>query len=160
MPRCQILCIALGCLFVASCGKSDGGLIKTGGTLKWEDGTPISQAMVNFIPDGEGKPASGFSGNDGSFELTTSNSGDGIAPGKYKVVVTKADLKEGASATEVQTPEDRLKAWEKYAMKNKGSHAAEPTSLLPKVYGSHKTTPLQWEITAGGPKIELKLKKL
>ncbi|HKA56342.1 MAG TPA: hypothetical protein VKJ47_22045 [Candidatus Binatia bacterium] len=137
-------------------------MTKLGGTLHWDDGTPISQATVHFIPEGQdGKAASGFSGSDGSFDITTFNSGDGIAAGKYKVVVTKVDPKDVGAVGPQGPPQDAdLTKLMKEAWMKKGAEKKSegPASLLPAVYANPKTTPLQATIP-GPSKIELKLKK-
>ncbi len=159
-----VLCVPLAFALCAGCGTGSGGLTKIGGTLHWEDGTPISQAAIHFIPEAtDGKPASGFSGSDGSFDITTFNSGDGISPGKYKVVVTKTDPKDVVGGVGPQGPPqdaDLTKLMKEAWMKKGGSatKSNEPTSLLPAVYANPKTTPLVATIP-GPSKIELKLKK-
>src|SRR6266851_1354444 len=55
------------------------------------DGNPVEGAMVSFVPEGdEGRPASGLTGSDGVFHLTTLSPEDGAAPGIYKVIVVKS----------------------------------------------------------------------
>src|SRR5262245_12253374 len=76
------LLMALGC--------SGGGKpIKVEGKVTL-DGKPLPEALIQFLPEGEqgGPPANGLSGTDGTFRLTTFNSGDGALPGTYKVTVT------------------------------------------------------------------------
>src|SRR5262245_55110370 len=85
---CGVLALALG---VVGCGKEDT-TVKVSGVLTWEDGTPSSQAQLEFLPEGDGKPATGFSDDKGRFELTTNHQGDGAIPGAYKVVVFKRDI--------------------------------------------------------------------
>jgi hypothetical protein len=54
------------------------------------DGKPLAGGMVMFLPEDEehGRPASGIIDPDGTFELGTVSPGDGVVPGKYRVVVT------------------------------------------------------------------------
>src|SRR5262245_6937114 len=126
----QILTAALGLVLLAGCGKKSD-LVKIGGVLQFDDGSPISQATVKFIPEAEdGKAANGYSGNDGNFEITTFNSGDGIAPGKYKVVVTKFDPKDVAGAGSVAQgpPQDAdMTKLMKEAWTKRGQPTGRPT---------------------------------
>src|SRR5262249_21616548 len=144
-------------------GKSSSDLVKIGGILQWDDGTAIAQATVKFVPEAEdGKPASGFSGSDGAFDITTFNSGDGIAPGKYKVVVTKYDPKDIGTGVNQGPPQDAdmtklmKEAWMKKG--GGGTKSGEAVSLLPAAYANPKTTPLVATIP-GPSKIELKIVK-
>jgi len=54
------------------------------------DGKPLGGAMVTFFPLADnGRSASGVSGSDGVFRLTTFTAGDGTLPGEYRVTVVK-----------------------------------------------------------------------
>ena len=144
------------------CGGSTSK-VKVSGTLAWDDGTPIAQAQVDFIPvakDGTG--AAGFTDKDGSFELTTSNAGDGALPGDYKVVITKkvgdaAAFKPPAGVTD---PKEMARLMEAFAKKSgKDAPKAAAKSEIPAIYTNKETTTLKWKVESGGPKVELKLKK-
>ena len=78
------------------------------------DGEPLAEASVAFEPQGgTGRPASGFTGSDGSFFLTTFKRHDGAVCGNYKVTVSKM-------RTEGGSPESFLKgseAWKQYHAK-------------------------------------------
>lgn len=143
---------------VSGCGKSK--LIKVSGVLTWEDGTPVDGATIVFMPkDSAKKQASGFTGKDGTFALTTFNSDDGAMEGEYKVVVTKSDTADtgpgGMGANDHPDPEKMMKeAWQKHGGK-------KPTkSPIPEVYTKDNTTPLIATVSSSTGKIELKLKKV
>lgn len=55
------------------------------------DGERLGRVMVMFIPvkKEEGKPAFGVTNDEGDFDLSTSNPGDGAVPGEYKVLLTE-----------------------------------------------------------------------
>src|SRR5437868_14394834 len=54
------------------------------------DGNPVDSAVVLFNPvDAQGRQATGMTGSDGVFHLTTNAPGDGAIPGDYKVVVRR-----------------------------------------------------------------------
>ena len=64
------------------------------GTVTLEDGTPVTRGLVVMecaegatpvMARGEIKP-------DGSFQLSTSRPGDGVPPGKYRVLINPMDL--------------------------------------------------------------------
>ena len=58
------------------------------GSVLLEDGKPLTSGTVEFEPvSGSVYQASGEIGPDGSFSLKTADSGDGAAPGEYRVKV-------------------------------------------------------------------------
>lgn len=78
------------------CG-GDSSLPKTAkvrGTVNYK-GKPLSGGQISFIPEAgseaaqSGQPASSQIGTDGSFTLTTFNTGDGALIGAHKVIVSK-----------------------------------------------------------------------
>jgi hypothetical protein len=73
----------------AGCG-SNTGTVKVQGTVTL-DGEPLEGASVTFQPDGkEGRPASGVTDKNGTFQLGTFSTNDGALPGGYKVIITKS----------------------------------------------------------------------
>ncbi len=91
----RIACWLLPALLMAAgCAKSEVELVPAAGTVKFSDGTvPQGEvAIVNFEPVGSrknvrSKGASADIQPDGSFQLKTVEPGDGVIPGKYKVIV-------------------------------------------------------------------------
>jgi len=78
-------------LAASGCAGGTGKPVKVEGTVTL-DGNALDGAMVQFYPeDGGGHAASGTTGTDGSFRLTTWSNGDGALPGNYKIVITKKD---------------------------------------------------------------------
>jgi hypothetical protein len=144
---------------VAGCNSKGGKLIKASGILAWEDGTPIENASITFVPeDKKGESASAKTDKDGKFELTTKSTGDGAHAGAYKVTVTKSDTA-GVPLAPAKTGEDPTKAmmeWQKAQAAKGGKPKKEE---IPAIYASEQSTPLKWTIDSGGAKIELKLKK-
>ena len=49
----------------------------------------VEQAQKLAFPDAQGRQATGMTGSDGVFHLTTNAPGDGAIPGDYKVVVRR-----------------------------------------------------------------------
>ena len=78
----------LGLLFVTGCGSSDSFPVE--GTVKL-DGKPLAGVTVQFIAqDPGGRDANGTADAEGVFRLSTTRPGDGVLPGKYKVVIQPA----------------------------------------------------------------------
>ncbi|MBA3481580.1 MAG: hypothetical protein H0T51_07175 [Pirellulales bacterium] len=106
-------------LFIGCGGGSE--LLPVTGTVKNADGAAVSAeegGQVLFNPDGSGTPASGIIEKDGSFTMMTQTPGDGVKPGKYKVV---------------------LQLWENYRA---------GTLAVPEKYGDAATTPLEATVDA------------
>ena len=132
--------------------------IKVEGEVKL-DGKPLENAMILFTPEDKGTPASGTSGSDGSFRLTTYSSGDGIKPGTYKVTVTLTDLVtgDGTQAPNMNDPKAMAEAMKKFAEKNKNKPAAKKPSL-PASYSDVSKTTLKQVIPPPEGKIVLDLR--
>jgi hypothetical protein len=78
-------CGILALLLLTGCGKS--GPVSVRGVVKL-DGQPVVGAAVTFIAqDPGGRDAYGSTDENGAFELSTTKPGDGVLPGKYKVVI-------------------------------------------------------------------------
>lgn len=77
----------LFCLAVVMSGCGDGsGTVPVAGIVKL-DGQPLKNASVSFLPQGDGKQATGTTDDAGKFVLSTDNPRDGAMPGNYKVVI-------------------------------------------------------------------------
>jgi len=138
----------------SGCGKSKEKPVAAEGVLTWEDGKPVSQATIVFLPnDPQGKQASGLTGKDGAFTLTTYNQNDGAVPGDYKIIVTKGSV----SVAETPQEKDPTKLMKEFYEKSKDG---PKKGAVPDIYANPKTTPLKWRVEAGGAKINLKLKTL
>jgi hypothetical protein len=78
-------CILFVCLFVCpfivGCGNP-----KVTGTVKFDDGTPLTSGGVTFI--NSPYQASGAIKPNGSYEMFELKSGDGVRPGTYQVTVS------------------------------------------------------------------------
>src|SRR5262245_12374499 len=70
----------------AALGCGQGKTVKVEGVVTL-DGKPLPAATVTFVPDGNGRAASGRTDQDGIFRLTTFRTDDGAVPGEYKVTV-------------------------------------------------------------------------
>lgn len=94
-------------LALVGCGSADRGEKVTTypvkGRVLLADGAPLTEGAVVFVPapsDATARGAAGKLGSDGSFTLQTPNSGEGAAPGNYKIRVetsaTGPNVKRGA----------------------------------------------------------------
>ncbi len=123
---------------IAGCGKQSG--IRTApvsGTITYK-GQPVEGATVSFIPDGAERPATAISTAGGKYELATLDL-DGAMPGKYTVLVRKAEV--AAASTEPVSMEEALKL--------NSRPATAPKDLVPAKYGDPSRSPLKFEVKTG-----------
>jgi hypothetical protein len=149
--------LALGCGGV-------GRPVPVSGKVEWEDGTPVSGVTVTFWPKKQGEgvlTASGYTGKDGTFELTTHNPGDGALPGEYAILVVKVQTPvETPSSPDGSSPDpkDNLRKMREWQEKNKNRPKAGKE--IPAVYSKAESTPLKATISGSTSDIKLKLQKL
>jgi hypothetical protein len=81
--------VALLVALFVGCDHSGTPTYRTGGTVKYEDGSPLFAGTVSFrlLDSAEGSSARGDVQPDGSFELTTFTLGDGAVLGRHQAVV-------------------------------------------------------------------------
>jgi len=75
------------------CGSSSGTpvtLIPVKGKVTYK-GQPVTKGVIQFEPDGYGRPATGQLQSDGTFELSTLKPGDGVVAGKHRISITELD---------------------------------------------------------------------
>jgi hypothetical protein len=111
------------------------------------EGTPLAGATVMFMPDGQdgGRPASGFTSSDGTFQLTTFKPDDGALPGKYRVLIQKTEAAKDRGAAERSARERAKAKIEDKSLQKK----RKPT--LPGAYAKFDTTPLRCSVPVAGP---------
>ncbi|HEY3391187.1 MAG TPA: hypothetical protein VGK58_00660 [Lacipirellulaceae bacterium] len=107
------------------------------GRATYEDGSPIvgGVRVIRLEPAGDTtatirKAASGYLGQDGSFEMFTRKPGDGVIPGKYFVTFTVLDKPMGGK------------------------------SLIPSKYNTAATSPFELVVDEDKEGLEYKLEKL
>jgi hypothetical protein len=153
--RLGLRSIALFVAFASAAlaGGCQGQLSKVEGIVML-DGKPLEGATVTFVPEGgRGRSASGLTGSDGVFHLTTFNTGDGALPGTYKVTVTLHEALAGAGTTDTGDREAMKNMMMDAMKKKKGETAAKSKpkpSPIPKAYHEVRTTPLKYEVPAQG----------
>jgi hypothetical protein len=91
MPRFRLGIVGLLGVALAGCG---GGKSPVRGTVTLDDGSPLPKGMVVFERSGGGAAitARGEIQPDGHYELSTDKPGDGVPPGKYRVLINSMDL--------------------------------------------------------------------
>jgi hypothetical protein len=81
---------------VTGCGNDSGAppvvtVYEVKGRVLLADGKPLSGGRVYFVPDDRAITSDGKIGPDGTFSLSTGNSGEGAPPGRYRVRVEPDD---------------------------------------------------------------------
>jgi hypothetical protein len=152
MPRhsFQKVLLVLPLLLLASgCSK---GLVKVSGTVTLDD-KPLEGAEVTFLPAEGGKPASGFTGSDGTFKLTTFSTGDGAQPGEYRVTITKKEESSQSQTPNVGDPRSMVDAMKDFQAKSDQQKATRkvPKPSLPAEYSDPGKTKLKCKVPPEGP---------
>lgn len=134
------------------CGPAGGKrppLGKVHGTITY-NGKPVPRGTVTFTPvagakgNPSGMPAIGQIQSDGSYELTTFDTGDGAVLGQHSVTITSQT--EAPEPMKTMPPPDEAI---KYVKANR---------LLPEKYSDPKETPLKYTVDAGENTIDIPLK--
>lgn len=101
MRTAGICCVALLSLVFSGCGSGEDAnlpaLVPVTGTVRL-DGQPLRAALVTFVPSAEnqGMAASGYTDEQGKYELRTLHRSAGAPVGQYTVTVSKLVLKDGS----------------------------------------------------------------
>jgi hypothetical protein len=135
----------------AGCGRSN--LVKVQGTVTL-DGKPLSWATVTFNPkEGNGRPASGLSDENGNFQLTTSSTNDGAAPGEYKVTVTKEEPGEAAPKhfSDTATMDAMFSKKDPESRRKLADARRKAPALIPRMYADPTRTPFKEVVPPQGP---------
>ena len=114
------------------------------------DGKPLPHAPIQFVPQGQGRDATGETDENGRFAMSTFKPRDGVLPGSYKVVISPPlgtpDPTQYASADEAMAAASRPQ--------KKSSQPA-----FPQKYARLDQTPLTQNVPASEPiKFELSSK--
>ena len=129
------------------CGCSDG-LVDVHGVVTY-DGEPLPKATVSFVREGAaGRPAGGFTDQQGRFELTSYRPDDGIAAGRYRVTVSKVADGKDFQASSPAMEQQLQKAYSQ----SRPTSPLYPNvkSVLPWVYGDVNETPFLYEVPLQG----------
>ena len=127
--RCLAAALVIAAIGCSGSGRPDTARVTGLVTYK---GQPLAEAQVSFIP-AQGRPASGGTGADGRFTLTTFRANDGALLGEHTVIIAKT--------VPVAGQEDKPYAYP----------YAKPRSVIPEKYGNLQKSPLKETVTAKGP---------
>lgn len=133
-PSVPVVLLIIFCLLViwgcSSGPKIDRPTTEVRGVVTL-DGQPVEDAVVTFQPGQNKRGATGRTDKDGKFTMTTFQSGDGVVPGEYNVVIVK---------------------YEQYdAEESRGGNTPELKHLLPKKYANPGTSKLTASVSDEGP---------
>ena len=109
--RSAVLLVLGAVTMAAGCGEAGSSmpakLVPVTGTIT-ADGQPLKHAAVSFIPEAakQGVGAFGSTDESGKYDLKWHGSGEGVAPGKYKVVVSRMTQKDGSPVPPDQSAAD------------------------------------------------------
>jgi hypothetical protein len=152
-----VACVGLA----AGCGGNEEdrvALVPVAGTVTF-DGKPLAGVNIGFVPEPGNRPATDggdITGPEGSFSARYRNRA-GLAPGKYKVVVSRPSERGAAGKGKIpaeiaESPYMASLAAE--AAGKKGGKAPKPWP-----YGDANSTPLSHEVSPKGDKgLEFDLK--
>lgn len=89
--RAAMVAAVFASFALAGCGSKGPTLYPVTGKVLGPDGKPLARASVVFHPVGAADPNAvkprGTAGEDGTFVLTTTTTGDGAPAGEYRVTV-------------------------------------------------------------------------
>lgn len=133
------------------------GLVPARGTLTY-NGVPVEKANILFEPvsvSGDARICYAVTRSDGRFEMTSLHPGDGVLPGKYKVVVRKIDSTarvetENTAPLFLQAPSQHSAARSLSPKESMARNAASVKHLLPAKYASADSSDLEIEIGKKG----------
>jgi len=132
-----------GVVLAIGCGGKGGPVLPVNGIVTMDD-KPLDEATVTFHPEEQGI-ASGTArtGSDGKFVIKGVKGANGLAPGKYKVTVSKMKLPGGGG------PDDPPPV--------AAVTEADIQNDLPAIYSHPAHTILAYTVTGDGKPIEIKL---
>lgn len=116
------------------------------------EGKPVEGAIVTFLTKtGEGRSASGKTGADGAFKLTSINTNDGAPPGDYIITIAKTEMKGADSGGGIDISKGDYGAAYGAAMAAaaSGNMSKVQKDLLPKKYASAADSGLTRTVVKG-----------
>ncbi len=89
--QANVLFLAIAGIVLIGCSRSSRPpTYRVTGTVTLQ-GKPVADAVITFVPTGEGEAASAITDANGHYALTTWEAGDGARPGEYRVKVSKQE---------------------------------------------------------------------
>lgn len=134
LRRASLLAALLG-LTIVGCGEEGPNLVPVKGTVMM-NGKPFAEADLTFVPDPSNKdvtPGSDKTGPEGTYTARF-NSRFGLAPGKYKVLISKkAELPPGIELPpemKMDPVQQQMMGLRKETLPKKYSEATESTEMI------------------------------
>jgi hypothetical protein len=149
--RCLVLVTTATFLFGCGGDASKPKLGPVSGKVTY-NGQPVTKGLVSFVPSSgpgseTGQSASGEIGPDGSYKLTTFESGDGAVLGQHKVLVQSREEDPALKGRGMPIPDA------------KGNFNTKPPKhLVPQQYETADKTPLRYTVKEGNNKYDIELK--
>ncbi|RUL87574.1 hypothetical protein [Tautonia sociabilis] len=152
LPGAFAIAVALAAATVSGCGgdPTKPKLGRVSGSVTY-NGAPVTKGVVTFVPSGgagaqTGQPATGEIGSDGSFRLTTFESGDGAVVGDHVVLVQSVEMDPSIEGGSMPIPDAR------------GNLPIQPPKhLVPEKYSQTETSPLRFTVKEGSNTFEIEL---
>jgi hypothetical protein len=144
LPRLAFVLAAAALAAAAGCGSGRPELAPVSGRVTY-GGKPVTSGRIHFWPQ-EGPKASGRIGEDGTFELTTYEPGDGAVLGKHTVTIEATVVHESG-------PQPRSMEEEIEMFGDPDAAPLEPARiehLVPEKYSKRDTSGLEREVTRDG----------
>jgi hypothetical protein len=144
----RVLVALSGCLLLGCGGKDQP--VRVNGTVTL-DGKPVDGAGVTFYPAKEGgRQASGITGSDGTFQLTTFKPNDGALAGEYKVTVQYSDPLSETDVPKVEQGKSMKDVWEAAMKAQKSKSKKPPKWVIPTKYSDPNKTELKQKVPTDG----------
>lgn len=120
------------------------------------NGSALAGATVAFAPQSGQPTAVATTDDNGNFSLRTYDADDGAAEGKYKVVISKAEV--AAETSNADAEHEAITKGEPVTSGHGANGGGGSKELVPAAYTSSDTTPLEAEVKSGGDnKFEFKI---
>lgn len=152
VPFFAFVSLLWGCCLLFGCGPGRPEVAPVRGTVTL-GGRPIPMGIIQFWPE-EGRPARGTINQDGTYTLTTFESGDGAVLGKH--VVTIESVATSDTAPKPKSVEEEIAIYSDPNTPVVQGGAMQ--TLIPRAYADRAQTPLRAEVARGENTLDFQLK--
>jgi hypothetical protein len=128
-PCALMLFLALLSLILTGCG-SKPETVPLSGTVKFPDGSPAAGAYIVFEGVDQPISATGVIEGDGTFRVRTFGKDDGIAKGRYRVVVTPPARDDLNGKLPVMKLDPKYKSFDTSGLQFEINDSPEPIDLV------------------------------
>lgn len=134
-----LFCCSIGC----SRGPQRPPTYKVTGVVVM-DNSPVTDAIVSFLPNNKQQSANGFTDSSGRYELTSFTRGDGAMEGSYRVTIVKYQGVDSGAPEEKKAVSSEDQEGDDYVPSGVGGpRDTGPKSILPKEFADQENTPLE-----------------